>query len=427
MATLSTGSYNLSEIDFASYPDYFNFDVSFYVYGLHCSHISNDGVNVMYTIADDSLELAAALFGQSMTTLPVFADGIWEDGFSTILITEEQTDETDEYTQLTSLATITRLDEINYLRAGRWTAKTVDFSSSGISESVDTQQLVGYLYKADDTSVMMAGITLLYYSDDNIQITATTPYGDVALWSSTDDWGEYTGLQLVGAQQVDASVETIIKTLYDEPVVVTEYAISFTGSHVTKSGADTVLDDGGIVTVTLTADDGYILQSDNVTVTNAAATITQTSETVVTVSVTNPTDTVTITATATAVAPTYTIAAGTYKCASVVNGDDVTIIMPFTSNGTTFASMTFMSSTGSLYYDSTLVYSAKSWVISSNYKVIEVTSDTVVYTAENTFFTANFTKIKTIRTLTINGTVTTTWGGKPINQVTVDGVTYVMP
>ena len=110
-----------------------------------------------------------------------------------------------------------------------------------------------------------------------------------------------------------------------------------------------------------------------------------------------------------------------------MNGDDVTIIMPFTSNGTTFASMTFMSSTGSLYYDSTLVYSAKSWVISSNYKVIEVTSDTVVYTAENTFFTANFTKTKTIRTLTINGTVTTTWGGKPINQVTVDGVTYVMP
>lgn len=425
MATLSTGSYNLSEIDFASYPDYFNFDVSFYVYGLHCSHISNDGANVTYTIADDSLELAAALFGQSMTTLPVFADGTWEDGFSTILITEEQTDETDEYAQLTSLATITALDEINYLQAGDWTAKAVDFSSSGISESVDTQSLIGYLYKANETSAMMASIMLLYYSSDNIQVTATTPDGDVTLWSSTADWGEYTRLQLVGAQQVDSSVETIIKTMYDEPVVVKEYAITFTGSHITKSGADTVWDDGSIVTVTLTADDGYVLQSDNVTVTNATATITQTSETVVTVALKNATDTVTITATATAV--TYTIAAGTYKCASVVNGDDVTIIMPFTSNGTTFASMTFMSSTGSLYYDSTLVYSAKSWVISSNYKVIEVTSDTVVYTAENTFFTATYTKIKTIRTLTINGTVTTTWDGKTINQVTVDGVTYVMP
>lgn len=34
---------------------------------------------------------------------------------------------------------------------------------------------------------------------------------------------------------------------------------------------------------------------------------------------------------------------------------------------------------------------------------------------------------KTIRTLTINGTVTTEWNGKPVKQVTVDGVTYKMP
>lgn len=33
----------------------------------------------------------------------------------------------------------------------------------------------------------------------------------------------------------------------------------------------------------------------------------------------------------------------------------------------------------------------------------------------------------TIRTLTINGTVTTEWNGKPVKQVTVDGVTYKMP
>lgn len=78
----------------------------------------------------------------------------------------------------------------------------------------------------------------------------------------------------------------------------------------------------------------------------------------------------------------------------------------------------------------TTVYDSDGWA-NTYYKTVDFGE--AEQTVDDVFFSwldENIVKepeTKTIRTLTINGTVTTEWNGKPVKQVTVDGVTYKMP
>lgn len=78
----------------------------------------------------------------------------------------------------------------------------------------------------------------------------------------------------------------------------------------------------------------------------------------------------------------------------------------------------------------TTVYDSDGWA-NTYYKTVDFGE--TEQTVDDVFFSwldENIVKepeTKTIRTLTINGTVTTEWNGKPIKQITVDGVTYKMP
>lgn len=78
----------------------------------------------------------------------------------------------------------------------------------------------------------------------------------------------------------------------------------------------------------------------------------------------------------------------------------------------------------------TTVYDSDGWA-NTYYKTVDFGE--AEQTVDDVFFSwldENIVKepeTKTIRTLTINGTVTTEWNGKPIKQITVDGVTYKMP
>lgn len=78
----------------------------------------------------------------------------------------------------------------------------------------------------------------------------------------------------------------------------------------------------------------------------------------------------------------------------------------------------------------TTVYDSDGWA-NTYYKTVDFGE--AEQTVDDVFFSwldENIVKepeTKTIRTLMINGTVTTEWNGKPVKQVTVDGVTYKMP
>lgn len=357
----------------------------------------------------------------------VYSNDLWGDQeYRKILLTDTVQDTDDVMNNFigANVSGFTELDSLNIIYAGEYEAlATID---EWVLTSFATIPL--YFSYWDSGSGGVESSTFMYVDPEVVAIAYS--YSEELgrhEFVYTGSWSDGANRHIIiaGDQVIeDADNFGFLSTNYQPytPPVVT-YTVTYNLTNCTGWGTNpTEVETEYEYNLKFTANDGYELPS-SITVTGATlVSWTKSTGTAVIGSITGN-----VTVTVAATAATYTIEAGTYKCASVVNGDDVTIIMPFTSNGTTFASMTFMSSTGSLYYDSTLVYSAKSWVISSNYKVIEVTSDTVVYTAENTFFTANFTKTKTIRTLTINGAVTTTWGGKPINQVTVDGVTYVMP
>lgn len=80
---------------------------------------------------------------------------------------------------------------------------------------------------------------------------------------------------------------------------------------------------------------------------------------------------------------------------------------------------------------STLTWSDMEWEgLPSTFRLSATsiwTDGTDIYYSQNNNQYILPSESPTIRTLTINGTVTTEWNGKPVKQITVDGVTYKMP
>lgn len=368
----------------------------------------------------------------------VYSNDLWGDQeYRKILLTDTVQDTDDVMNNFigANVSGFTELDSLNIIYAGEYEAlATID---EWVLTSFATIPL--YFSYWDSGSGGVESSTFMYVDPEVVAIA----------YSYSEELGQYefvyTGswsdganrhIIIAGDQVIeDADNFGFLSTNYQPytPPVVT-YTVTYNLTNCTGWGTNpTEVETEYEYNLKFTANDGYELPS-SITVTGA--TLVSWTKSTGTAVIGSITGNVTVTVAATAV--TYTIAAGTYKCAESPSAP--------TAAGTLYSNIAFKCGVIS-YVEMSIYKSADDDVIinyytsdtslqtaynngwtNDNYKTIVIDSpQTVTDESFYNWFTANFTKTKTIRTLTINGAVTTTWGGKPINQVTVDGVTYVMP